>query len=104
MSIDPTPAAAGGPIERPHSFQSEALGLPHGFFGRHGGVSTGVYASLNAGLGSRDDARAVTENRRRIAAALCVTPERLIGVHQVHSAKAVRANGPWAAGRPEADG
>jgi polyphenol oxidase len=72
--------------------QAESLnapGIAHGFFGREGGVSTGLYDSLNCGPGSRDEAAAVTENRRRVAAALA--PEgtrgvRLISLSQIHSA------------------
>jgi polyphenol oxidase len=75
----------------------------HGFFGRRGGVSEGIYATLNAGPGSRDDAQAVGENRARIAAQLNVAPDNLLSLHQVHSAKAVRAEGPWRDARPEAD-
>ncbi len=49
----------------PPHWRADALGgVRHGFFGREGGVSTGIYASLNAGSGSRDDAEAVAENRR----------------------------------------
>ena len=47
----------------------EQAGVRHGFFTRRGGVSTGLYESLNTGLGSADDPAAVAENRRRIAAA-----------------------------------
>ncbi len=75
----------------------------HGFFGREGGVSSGVYASLNAGPGSGDDPANVTENRARIAAALDVAPDHLISLHQVHSARAVRVDGPWTGERPQAD-
>jgi YfiH family protein len=76
---------------------------PHGFFTRAGGVSTGIYAGLNCGRGSRDDPGAVDENRARVAAALGVAPERLLTVHQVHSARAVVADGPWSGAPPEAD-
>ena len=48
----------------------ELPGVRHGFFTRRGGVSEGIYASLNTGLGSRDDPRAVRENRRRARGAL----------------------------------
>jgi YfiH family protein len=72
----------------------------HGFFGREGGVSTGIYASLNAGTGSNDDPEAVAESRRRIAAAIGAD---LIGVHQVHSPDAVFVSAPWAGARPHAD-
>jgi YfiH family protein len=76
-------------------------GVRHGFFGRQGGISTGIYASLNAGTGSNDDAAAVRENRRRIAAAMDV--DHLVGVHQVHSAHAVFVDAPWPGERPHAD-
>lgn len=77
-------------------------GVPHGFFGRRGGVSTGLFAGLNTGLGSSDDPDAVRENRRRAAEA--VRPgARLVTVHQVHSAIAVAA-GDWPDNdRPHAD-
>lgn len=78
-------------------------GARHGFFGRQGGVSTGIYASLNAGTGSADDPEAVRENRRLIAEAMGVTPTHLTGVHQVHSPTAVFVDGPWTSERPQAD-
>lgn len=90
--------------DAPPRWTSTALGdVRHGFFGREGGVSTGIYASLNAGTGSKDDADAVGENRRRIAAALDLPPTHLLGVHQVHSPKAVFIDAPWAGERLEAD-
>jgi YfiH family protein len=65
-------------------------GAPHGFFGRQGGVSTGLYAGLNVGLGSDDEPAHVVENRRRAAEA--VKPgATLVTVHQVHSALAIVA-------------
>ncbi len=73
----------------------------HGFFGREGGVSTGIYATLNAGTGSNDDPAAVAENRRRIAHTFA--RETLVGVHQVHSPDAVFVTAPWAGERPHAD-
>lgn len=78
-------------------------GIAHGFFTRRGGVSGGIYAGLNCGPGSRDDAGDVAENRGRVAAHLGVAPERLVSLHQVHSAEVVRAGAePWSA-RPRAD-
>ena len=59
-------------------------GIAHGFFGRQGGVSTGLYTSLNCGPGSADDPAAVAENRRRVAAALTPAPRHLLTNHQVH--------------------
>jgi YfiH family protein len=80
-------------------------GVAHGFFGRRGGVSGGLYASLNCGLGSKDDPAAVAQNRARIAAALAVAPDHLLTAYQVHSARAARVSGPWGASpRPEVDG
>lgn len=76
---------------------------PHGFFTRRGGVSKGLYAGLNCGPGSADDAAMVAENRARVAAALHVAPDALLTVHQIHSDIAVVADGPWPAGRPRAD-
>jgi purine-nucleoside/S-methyl-5'-thioadenosine phosphorylase / adenosine deaminase len=70
-------------------------GLAHGFFTRLGGVSQGVYASLNAGVGSRDAPEAVAENRARAAAALGVAPGRLAVPYQVHSPDATAISEPW---------
>ena len=79
-------------------------GLPHGFLGRRGGVSTGVYASLNVGQGSNDERAAVVENRRRAANAV-MPGAKLMTVHQVHSAEVVMATAPWPNdARPHADG
>jgi hypothetical protein len=79
-------------------------GVRHAFFTRAGGVSQGVYASLNAGVGSADDPSLVTENRARMAGALGVAPERLLSVYQVHSPDVVVAEDPWPAhDRPRAD-
>lgn len=77
----------------------------HGFFTRQGGVSTGLYDSLNCGYGAIDDpAQNVTENRRRAAAALGATDATLVGVYQVHSPDAVWVDSPWdRADAPRAD-
>lgn len=104
MSIQPQAAAAGRILGEPPSWQARALfSVKHGFFGREGGVSSGVYASLNAGTGSNDDPANVLENRRRIAAAFGIDRDRLVGVHQVHSPTAVFLNAPWPGERPHAD-
>ena len=83
--------------------RAAALGdLPHGFFGRSGGVSTGILSGLNAGLGSGDNREAITENRRRAIAAI-LPGAHLVTVHQIHSADVVEA-GDWPDDdRPPAD-
>src|SRR5882757_3473036 len=79
-------------------------GLRHAFFDRDGGVSEGIYQSLNGGIGSRDDASHVAENRRRMAAHLGVTPTRFLTAFQIHSPDAVTVTSPWdVASRPRAD-
>ena len=78
-------------------------GVRHAFFTREGGVSTGLYASLNLGRGSKDDPAAVAENRRRAATHLQVEEPALLACYQVHSARAVEADRPWGEHRPEAD-
>lgn len=78
-------------------------GLPHGFLGRRGGVSTGVHAGLNVGLGSDDDRAAIVENRRRAVEAVRFGA-LLVTLHQVHSADALAVNVPWSdQDRPHAD-
>src|SRR6266567_1688063 len=79
-------------------------GIRHAFFTRDGGVSDGVYASLNGGVGSHDLPAKVAENRARMAASLGVDRERLITAHQIHSPDVVTAEKPWAVeARPRAD-
>lgn len=68
--------------------------LRHGFFTRRGGASSGVFSGLNCGVGSSDQSEIVQINRARVAQAMLVDPENLVGVSQVHSAHAVHAEGP----------
>jgi polyphenol oxidase len=76
----------------------------HAFFSREGGVSSGIYAALNGGLGSHDDPQHVGENRRRMAEQLRVSPQRLLTAFQIHSPDVAVATGPWdTATRPKAD-
>ena len=83
---------------------SAVPGLRHAFFSRDGGISGGIYASLNGGIGSNDDPANVTENRRRMAAQIGVTTDRFLTLFQVHSPDVVVASAPWdAASRPRAD-
>jgi polyphenol oxidase len=80
-------------------------GIRHAFFSREGGVSSGLYASLNGGLGSSDDASCVAENRRRMTEHLGLRPDALVSLHQIHSPDAVVVEQPWARDqRPRADG
>jgi YfiH family protein len=79
-------------------------GLRHAFFSREGGVSGGIYAGLNGGLGSGDDPASVAENRRRMAEQMGVGPEHFLSVWQIHSPDAVIVTGPWqGTARPKAD-
>jgi YfiH family protein len=76
----------------------------HAFFTREGGVSEGIYTSLNGGQGSADDPARIAENRRRMASALKVADTHLLSCYQIHSAEAVIATEPWArADAPRAD-
>ncbi|GGF88328.1 laccase domain protein [Azorhizobium oxalatiphilum] len=79
-------------------------GIRHAFFTRQGGVSSGIYDSLNGGLGSKDAVENVMENRARMARAIGVTPENLVMCSQVHSAICVPMEAPWTrANAPSAD-
>jgi YfiH family protein len=81
----------------------ELPGFAHGFFTRAGGISQGLYATLNGGLGSNDDPDAVAENHCRMAYAL--DTGRLLLPYQIHSADVLRVTAPWAANeRPRVDG
>jgi hypothetical protein len=70
-------------------------GLRHAFFTREGGVSNGIYASLNGGLGSNDDQAHVAENRKRMATVLGVAPSHFLTAYQVHSPDVAVATKPW---------
>ena len=82
------------------------LQIRHGFFTARGGVSAGVYKSLNCGFGSQDDQVLITENRRRVAASLSFKPDRMFGLRQTHSPDCVfidAASNAGTAARPAAD-
>lgn len=80
-------------------------GVRHGFFTREGGVSSGIYASLNCGVGSKDDRALVLENRARVAAALGAPAEKLATPYQVHGTTTVTVTEAWPPGEgPKADG
>lgn len=83
---------------------SELPGIRHAFFTREGGVSGGLYASLNGGVGSKDEIEKVAENRARMARALSVAPENFVTAFQIHSPDVVIAETPWdRETRPKAD-
>ena len=82
----------------------DLAGIRHAFFTRQGGVSTGLYASLNVGRGSKDAPDDVIENRRRAAAHFGQPEGALNTCYQIHSAIALIAEGPWNGERPQADG
>lgn len=95
-----TTAAALEPVT--HALLTGA-GVRHGFFTRQGGASSGLYDSLNTGVGSQDDPADVQENRRRIAAHFGGGPDDLAACYQIHSAITRVADGPWKGERPEGD-
>ena len=83
---------------------SKLPGIRHGFFTRAGGVSEGVYESLNGGVGSEDSPARVAENRARMAKHLGVAPDRFLTCYQIHSPEVVVAETPWPSNeRPRAD-
>ncbi len=83
---------------------SDRDGVRHAFFTRHGGRSTGIYASLNGGIGSGDERPKVMENRGLMARHLGVAEDRFLSLYQIHSPEVVVAEEPWAhADRPRAD-
>jgi hypothetical protein len=85
----------------PHLKSSALESAVHGFFGRAGGVSEGMFASLNAGLGSTDNPPHVAENRKRCREALGAA--HLLTLYQIHSADAVIVTEPWEGAGPRAD-
>lgn len=86
------------------SLLSAVPGLRHAFFTREGGVSKGIYESLNGGVGSHDDPAHVAENRKRMAEHLGVAPPQFLTVFQIHSPDVAVATRPWdTASRPRAD-
>jgi hypothetical protein len=72
--------------------------VPHGFFTRRGGVSSGPFASLNCALSGKDSRDNVLENRARAARAIDTDPARLVGIHQVHGADVTHVTEPWTPG------
>ena len=97
---NPTPALP--------ALTAKNLNLPtmrHAFFTRHGGVSTGVYASLNGGTGSKDAPENVSQNRALMAAHLGVAPSHFLVPYLTHSPDCVIVDKPFTAeNRPNCDG
>jgi YfiH family protein len=81
----------------------ESSAIAHGFFGRDGGVSEGLYRGLNCGPGSHDNKAHVAENRARAAHALGMMPEKLCTLYQIHSPNAVIVHEPFVGTPPQAD-
>ncbi|MBM3505126.1 MAG: peptidoglycan editing factor PgeF [Alphaproteobacteria bacterium] len=75
----------------------------HAFFTREGGLSAGLYAGLNCGLGSNDDRAIVERNRALALERLGLAAGRLCTVHQVHGTAVAHADGPWTSTAPVAD-
>jgi len=86
----------------PPCLKTPDLEIPHGFFSREGGVSSGIYASLNAGAGSKDTPNLVSENRSRCMNALGA--KHLITLYQIHSSDVIVVETPWQNNPPQADG
>jgi YfiH family protein len=93
-----------GPVALQSALLAAVHGVRHAFFTRQGGVSLGVYASLNVGRGSGDAAQAVAENRRRAAAWFGAPAAALATCYQIHSADVLVAAEPFGEDRPQADG
>lgn len=83
---------------------NEFVRVRHGFFTREGGVSEGLYTSLNCGPGSKDKPEAVRENRRRVMATMELPEEALVTLYQTHSSDVIKVTEPWdMANPPQAD-
>lgn len=84
---------------------NQGTGVRHGFFSRHGGVSSGIFSSLNCGNGSQDEAANVAENRARAARTLGVEPGNLVTAYQSHGNTVAIVETPWGRGEePRVDG
>lgn len=86
------------------SLLEDAPGVRHAFFTRRGGVSKGLYESLNLGRGSADDPDAIAQNRRRVASTFDVNPEDLLICNQIHSKDVLFADAAWDGAGPSVDG
>jgi polyphenol oxidase len=107
--MHPAPDQNDADGTQPVALTADALralpGIRHGFFTRQGGVSDGLYASLNVGLASRDDLTKVRENRARAMRALGLPAKALVAGYQVHGVDVATVDGPWPHGElPRVDG
>ena len=75
--------------------EGDRHGIRHAFFTRQGGVSDGIYGSLNCGFGSGDDVAKVEQNRAIAAATLHVAADRLVSCYQIHGTTALTVEQPW---------
>ncbi|MEM7651900.1 MAG: peptidoglycan editing factor PgeF [Pseudomonadota bacterium] len=87
--------ATGETPKLTHPSLEKSPSIRHGFFGSEGGSSSGIYATLNCGLGSDDDQSSVAENRRRVAQTMDVPDQNLLSLYQIHSATAVYVRDVW---------
>ena len=85
------------PVDLPPYYRADDLTTPHGFFTADGGVSTGLYQSLNCGFGSQDDPALVGQNRARACQSLGLDPARLVGAFQIHGNICLTLPGPTSA-------
>ena len=91
------------PVRSPSLDTLVSAGIRHGYFTRAGGVSEGIYGSLNIGTGSHDDSSKIAENRRRVAAWMGVPLSHLLTAYQIHSPDVIVAREPFSGERPKAD-
>ncbi|MBZ9678445.1 peptidoglycan editing factor PgeF [Mesorhizobium sp. ES1-1] len=91
------------PVRSPLLDKARAQGIRHGYFTRTGGISEGIYRSLNIGSGSNDNQALVAENRARVATWMGVPASHLLTAWQIHSPDVIVAHEPFAGERPKAD-
>lgn len=91
------------PVRSPALDAMAGAGIRHGYFTRTGGVSEGIYAGLNTGVGSNDDPQKVRENRRRVAGWMGVEPASLLSAYQIHSPDVIVVSEPFGSQRPKVD-
>ena len=99
-----TTGTGPSPLQSPLLSEATGNGIAHGFFTRAGGVSEGLYAGLNVGLGSKDEPERVRENRARVAGWFGAGADDLATLYQIHSPDVITVNGPDGGERPKADG